>query len=189
MGWLEVRYTGSRSAKDLDAFFDKDNGWAPEVNLLGTGSVVGSAYYRPIEVNGKKLVFVALVHFSKKNGTICYKTMSDADGPTVTTCPRRILDLVGGVDGAVNQWGREWRQACYDAAGSTKGLRNGDIVEFEHPLFFSEWSCRRFLVRKEYLSRTATRKSTYFVVYDGGEHNGIPCRIKSWRKMSYKVVG
>ena len=107
MGWLEVSYHGSRSAKDLDAFFDKDNGWAPEVNLLGAGSVVGSAYYRPIEVKGKKLVFVALVHFSKKNGTICYKTMTDADGPVEKTCPRRILDLVGGVDGAVNQWGRE----------------------------------------------------------------------------------
>ena len=189
MGWMydcnPATMAWKKTRKGLDIYFDE--GWSEGVQPIGNGAKVGNVYYRALECpNGERRIFVALLGYSKSEG-FGYKSMSDAMGPVVKTCPRRILDAAGGVEGAPNEWAREWRTACYANLGNGKSPKEGDLIEFGSIIYFSNFTAKRFRV-SSYKKPGAKRKSTIFVVADGGPHDGIPVRIANWRKMAWSLV-
>lgn len=194
MGWMEADFYESYTSKGLDKFFDVDYfGWAEGVHPIAPGSKVGNVYYRPIQdKEGNKIIFVSLLSYSASRNTIAVKTMSENSGPYDATCPKRILDIVGGIDGTNDEFAKPWRRRCYERLNRQKlisSIKCGDILRFDKEIHLTSGSLGRFFEydrRYPYLGAKKAQVVFHFLSPDGNEEH--LCTLRGWREMSFRIV-
>lgn len=193
MGWMETDYNEPFTSKGLDKFFDTDYfGWAEGVHPIAPGAKVGNVYYRPIQTKEGNKIFVSLLSYSASRGTISVKTMTENSGPCDATCPKRILDIVGGIDGTDDEFAKSWRKRCYERLARQKvisSIKNGDILRFDKEIHLMSGNVGRFFKydrRYPYLGAKKSQVVFHFLSLDGNEDH--LCTLRGWREMSFRLV-
>ena len=145
MGWT---YTHKHSSLSMKDFFKEEFGFANDrraVRLLDCAVVNLREAYLAFEAldkaTGKREVFavVCLLHYKPNEYyNIGYKDMEESEGPYYYNCPERILKLLTPT---TNEYALRWRQKCWERIERRKSmsrLTQGDVIEFEKPLPFSD---------------------------------------------------
>lgn len=194
MGWMETDFHEHFTSEGLDKFFDTDYfGWAEGVHPIAPGAKVGNVYYRPIQTKeGNKIIFVSLLSYSASREAISVKTMTENSGPCDATCPKRILDIVGGIDGTDDEFAKPWRKRCYERLARQKvisSIKNGDILRFDKEIHLMSGNVGRFFKydrRYPYLGAKKAQVVFHFLSPDGNEDH--LCTLRGWRDMSFHLV-
>ena len=128
MGWTSTQwYTG----RTIEGFFEEQFRVSPEnaskvkYNVLETALVRRQEAYAAIEmwdyVKDTHEIFAAVYKMSWTNSrdyNFSYKGMTEFSGPTIQSCPEKILKLLTPIQkpddkDTGNQWARDWRAKCW----------------------------------------------------------------------------
>jgi len=99
-----------------------------------------------------------------------YKDMEEPMGPYYYNCPERILKLLTPT---TNEYALKWRKKCWERIKRLKSmpkLSQGDIIEFEKPLLFSDGTERS---RLRLVDDSNTRGFLRFQDPDSGVYYGV----------------
>jgi len=141
-------YTHKDSSLSIKDFLKEEFGFATEtrvVGLLDCAVVHFREAYLAFEdldkATGKREVFamVCLLDYKPNDYyNIGYKDMEESEGPYYYNCPERILKLLTPTS---NEYALRWRKKCWvriERRKSMSRLTQGDVIEFEKPLPFSD---------------------------------------------------
>jgi hypothetical protein len=127
-------------------------------------AIVGGAVYAAVRVtfnndneeSGRKAgssfvtAFVVLFRNTQRDG-FGFKDMSEAMGPSVNDCPKRIMKLLTPIGewppGADPSFAEEWRKSVMAKHAQTHifdAIQPGDKIEFPEPLRFTNGAYKRF---------------------------------------------
>lgn len=191
MGWTEVDFQKEKfTSKGLDDFF---SGYSDIWKPLLPGSKVGGVYYRPfvsMKDGSSTLIAVVLVKYSTARRSLTYKDMSDSMGPYYYSCPKKILDAAGGVQGAADESQRRWREKCYAMLEKKKLARkvsDGTYLRFKDELSFTSGEKGRYFEFCRKKSRTP-----YFILFTSIKESGAKyvyfVRIHGWQEMDFEII-
>ena len=155
MGWTEQYET----PKNIEEFFESQvRTQSPliEVRILTTAKIGWTEAYAAVEIIDKatqERTVYALTYMIQyhSNGHFSYKDMSEHCGPTICSCPEKILKLLTPLkqDGKnTNEWAQAWRDKCWaqiERRKKGRGLKVGTIVKFKEPIHFSNGYTRQEL--------------------------------------------
>lgn len=120
MGWTS--FSTSYCTTDKRGHVDKKATMTHEVELYGDVHVIkaamgGGNYYAVAHNDNTGATFLLVVLTEVHDGEFYYKDMSDTMGPTVSDCPKAILDLADELCPCTeeydpNGYARAWRAKC-----------------------------------------------------------------------------
>jgi len=141
-------YTHKDSSLSIKDFFNQEFGFASDrrtVKLLDCAVVNFREAYLAFEdldrATGKREVFAVVCLLDYKPNdyyNFGYKDMEESEGPYYYNCPERILRLLTPT---TNEYALKWRKKCWERIESLKSmpkLTQGDIIEFQKPMPFSD---------------------------------------------------
>lgn len=145
MGWTYAHKDSSLSMKE---FFKQEFGFATDrraVGLLDCAVVNLREAYLAFEdldkATGRREVFAMVCILDYKPNdfyNLGYKDMEESEGPHYCNCPERILKLLTPT---TNEYALKWRKKCWERIEKMKSMPKfgeGDIIEFEEPMLFSD---------------------------------------------------
>ena len=135
------------------------------------------AIERTSKQTGQRIVFavVCLLQYWPKASyeNFGFKDMDESMGPCERDCPERILKLLTPTD---SKFAQQWREACWENIRRRKairGLKVGDLVEFEEPVLFTDGSRRSWGVVTRSTANSITINSFYRVKRMAAIEHGI----------------
>lgn len=133
-------------------------------------------YYAAVQhtkPDGTIEVWAAVTLLSYHGSEFCYKDMCETMGPTESTCPARILDLLTPTD---HEYAIAWRERCRANASKPK-VGHGDTVKFPFEYHFSNgYKCDTFKAEKH--GRAIRFRSPA----------GTLCNLRGWRNAGFQIV-
>lgn len=133
------------------------------------------AYYFVADKNddsGLRVLFVIGVQrVPRSEYNFGWKSCDEGMGPIWTTCPDRLLDLMGD---APNEWASDWRDRCRAYNARPKVVK-GARVRFAHPISFTNGA--------EIANFTYEGRNTFAETDGYGRYS-----ISGWKERKYEVV-
>lgn len=161
MGWIYY-HTHRTPKEECDDILNRGD------NLVLKSSMVGSTYYAAVHNQRTGDIWAAVFLTKRDKGEFGYKDMDETCGPVEAKCPVGILDLLTP---PANNYAAEWRHRCREYHARPK-LKPGQIIEFEHPIVFTDGTTlSRFQVTTY---QTRSRNRTCFRSLENGGLYRIP---------------
>ena len=182
MGWLYTNKPAGMSMRDFfSERFDHENGKVLDVAMVGwTEAYIA---YEVTNNDGTKNVIgiACLINFCP-NDPYCnfgYKAMEETMGPSISNCPRRILEKLTPT---THKWAIEWRERCWQKVRQREAkrglLKDGDLIRFAHPISFTNgYAGDTFRVEKK-RNKVRFRPPSSFTLY----------RIKNWQYLDFEIL-
>jgi hypothetical protein len=121
---------------------------------------------------GERVLFVVKTwRAPRSHFNFTYKAMSEDCGPVESTCPNKLLDLMGD---APNEHAQEWRDRCRAYNARPKVVK-GTRVRFAHPITFQNGA--------EIANFVYEGRNTFAEADGYGRYS-----ISRWKERSYEVV-
>lgn len=107
MGWMEP-HERFRDLKQVRKYFQSDvsKDWELVTDSMKLGCWYGAVRKK---TTGETICFVTKYSFSASSGKLCYKDMSEMDGPNECHPTKKILKLLTPIS---NQYANDWRAKC-----------------------------------------------------------------------------
>lgn len=151
MGWTSTTLPYGKPIKE---FFTQMFEWESDTHIyriLDSSLVHFSTWYAAMEITDKNtsekevIALVVLVHMQpKKYYNICYKEMTENEGPCERQCPKRILNLLTPTN---EKYAIQWRKDCWERYNKKKNpsLKKGHYILFKEALHFNDGTEHRLL--------------------------------------------